>query len=500
MTIYRDYSRANVGWFFGLSGWQLGTVALSTLPFFIAVQRQAWTSAVVFAIAWATICVITVVPVRGRSATGWCIATIGFAISVLTGASRFRAHAARGQAVELAAADLPGVLNAVQIHDGPPTGAEQLRVAIIQNHATKTWAVTAALTHPGIGMAEADVRRRLGTGLTDLLDLCSRTELIDELLFIVRTVPDDGAERGQWISRHRRTDGPDLSRRVNDDLHAALSRASVRIESFVTLVVPETRLAKEAKEAGGGLAGRARVLYLLMGEIEAQLRGALGMVEVSWLSSPDLATACRTGFAPTDRAAVIEALAAHDADAGVNAEVPWAMAGPSGADQQIRHYSHDAWNSISATIRLPVKGALMGALAPILTPTEAGERRSFVASFPILRQSVADRQSASSEWAADLGEALREKAKVKQRTKARDEAEKVRGLDRKLARGNSMTHPYAVCTVTAPKTCRIGEFGRRLDASIRRAGFAPLRLDLSQDAGFATSTIPLGVSLTRGTA
>jgi hypothetical protein len=44
---------------------------------------------------------------------------------------------------------------------------------------------------------------------------------------------------------------------------------------------------------------------------------------------------------------------------------------------------------------------------------------------------------------------------------------------------------------------RIAELGRRLDASIRRAGFAPLRLDLAQDAGFAAATIPLGVGLDR---
>ncbi|MBC7633259.1 SCO6880 family protein, partial [Aeromicrobium sp.] len=324
-------------------------------------------------------------------------------------------------------------------------------------------------------------------------------ELIDELLFIVRTVPDDGAERGQWIRRHRRTSGPDLAQVVNDDLHAALSKASVRSEAFVTFVVPESNLAKASKEAGGGLDGRSRILHLLMGEVEAQLRGAVGMTEVSWLTSPELAVACRTGFAPGDRAGIIDALAAHVVDQSVNADVPWAMAGPSGADQLIRHYSHDAWNSVSATIKLPVKGAVMGALAPILTPTESGERRSCVVSFPILRQEVANRQSASSEWAADLGEALRDKAKVKQRTKNRDEAEKVRALDRKLARGNSMTQPYAVCTVTVPKTVRISEFGRRLDASIRRAGFAPLRLDLSHDIGFATSVVPLGVSLTRGT-
>ena len=54
-----------------------------------------------------------------------------------------------------------------------------------------------------------------------------------------------------------------------------------------------------------------------------------------------------------------------------------------------------------------------------------------------------------------------------------------------------------VACVTVAKTMRVAEFGRRLDASIRRAGFAPLRLDLAQDAGFAAATLPLGLGLTR---
>ena len=92
---------------------------------------------------------------------------------------------------------------------------------------------------------------------------------------------------------------------------------------------------------------------------------------------------------------------------------------------------------------------------------------------------------------------MNEKLGRKTRAKQRDEAHKARGLDAKLARGNSLTRPYGVCTVTVPKSMRITEFGRRLDASVRRAGFAPLRLDLAQDVGFAASTIPLGTSLTR---
>ena len=76
-------------------------------------------------------------------------------------------------------------------------------------------------------------------------------------------------------------DGPAPPRRryrpaarvVNDELQQALTAASVRTEAFVTLVVPEARIAKAAKESGGGLEGRAQVLYGLMAEVEAQLQG-----------------------------------------------------------------------------------------------------------------------------------------------------------------------------------------------------------------------------------
>lgn len=514
-VIYSDYSRARIGWFFGLSGWQLTTVALTFLPIAWAMQQAAWASVALLALLWAVIVLVTVTPVRGRSAMGWVFASLSFAVGGLAGWTRFRSKASTGEADSLEEPDLPGVLAGVRIHDGPPRGATFTRAAIIQDHRCRTWALTAAVTHPGIGLAELDQRERLGAGLGELLDLAARTELIDAVVFVVRTVPEDGAERDQWIARHRRDTGPLVSRQVNDELQANLTRASVRTEAFVTVVVPEGRLLREAKESGGGLDGRARVLYGLADEIEAQLRGGMGMTSVAWLTSPELALACRTGFAPGDRAGIIDALAGRDTDTdttaasqsdpGINAEfkpgsnvdVPWAMAGPSGADPAVRHYSHDAWNSISSTVKLPVRGAAMGALAPALTPTAPGERRSFMVCYPILTASVANRQSATSEWAADIGDELRHRAKVKKRAKASDEIEKVRRLDAKLARGNSLTRPYAVVTVTVPKTARVSAFGRDLDASVRRAGFAPLRLDLAQDVAFAASTVPLGVSLTR---
>ena len=51
----------------------------------------------------------------------------------------------------------------------------------------------------------------------------------------------------------------------------------------------------------------------------------------------------------------------------------------------------------------------MGARAPILTPSESGERRSFVVAFPIVSQTKAYGHSGNVEWAADLAEGMNEK-------------------------------------------------------------------------------------------
>ena len=178
-TSYSDYNRDRIGWFFGLSGWQLAVLAVTVLPVFWSVQRGAWSSTPVFAGAWVLVLLVTVVPVKGRSATGWLVASAAFALGGLTGWTVWRSGAAAGRAGDLAVPDLPGVLHGVEVHDGPPHGPSLTRVAVIQHHAARTWAVTAQVVHPGIGMADQAERDRQATGLSELLDLASRTELVD---------------------------------------------------------------------------------------------------------------------------------------------------------------------------------------------------------------------------------------------------------------------------------------------------------------------------------
>ncbi|KQY55731.1 hypothetical protein ASD11_14560 [Aeromicrobium sp. Root495] len=496
MTLYDDYAKAKAGMFFGIGGGKLAVICVALLPVFVAVNRQAWLGAAVLLGLWLAASALMVLPVRGRSAFGWIAAMTSFAVAGLLGRSTFRSRAARGDLGKPAGqTDLPGVLASVAVHDGPPLGPAQARIAIIQNHSAKTWSVTASVVHPGIGMAEPAKRDQLGRALSGFLDACEQTQLISAVSLMVRTVPDDGAERRQWMNNHRIDGGPSLSRRVNDDLLEALATASVRTEQFITFTVPERRLAKSAKEAGGGFDGRAAILYGLMSEVESHLRSGMGIANMAWLTSPELFLAVRSGFAPGDRASIIDALQHQGVDVQVNAGLDWAVAGPSGADVAVRHYSHDAWNSVSATIRLPDKGALMGALAPVLMPSVDGERRSFAVVFPIMDRQTADRQASRAASGATLAEGLRAQLKINPRARERISAAKAHGLDEKLARGDSLITPYAVCSVTVPKTKRVAHHAQGLDASIRRAGFNPLRLDVSHDAGFAVSTIPLGIDL-----
>jgi len=51
-TTYSDYNRDRIGWFFGLSGWQLALLAGSALPVVISLQRGAWTAALLFTAVW----------------------------------------------------------------------------------------------------------------------------------------------------------------------------------------------------------------------------------------------------------------------------------------------------------------------------------------------------------------------------------------------------------------------------------------------------------------
>lgn len=494
-TTYADYTRDRVGFFFGMTGPQMATVTLSGAPLLVAVGVQQWALAGLCLLEFAAVTLLVVVPVRGRSATQWVAALATHTLGRVMGWAAFRGKVSVGEVVDPDDADLPGILAGVQVHDGPPRGPRLTRVALIQDHAAQTWAATARVVHPGIGVSEAPERDRMAEGLSQLLEVLTRSDLARMLVVQVRTVPDDGAERQEWVSRHRRPNAPALSRRVNEDLAVAMTSASVRTEAFVTVVVSEAAIAKPARQAGRGLIGRARVLYGLLAEVEAHLVGAVRCASVEWLDSQDLAAAVRTGFAPGDRSSLVRAGVEAAAHPGTQSSVPWAAAGPGQAVTPVRWYDHDAWSSVSAAVMLPDRGAILGALAPVLMPGTPGERRCYTVFYPLVSDRRASRAASSAEISAATGGALRQRLGQQTRARQRRDVAQTHAVDARLAGGRAMVRPAAVACVTVPRTWPVDDFGRQLETSVRRAGFTPQRLDLAADSGFVAAAVPLGMGL-----
>jgi hypothetical protein len=507
MSVYgASATRDRQGWLFGLTGPQFFMVLAAGVPTWMAMVVGQWLALAVVIPLWGLVGLLICLPIRGWSAFQW----IGVLFRHLAGAafgwSRFQSKAAAGDLDlgdgedeeddgEAGEADLPGVLAGIQIHDGPPMTGQTARPAIIQNYAARTWAATARIVHPGIGMSDDVDRFRMGAGLTEMMEAATAGNQIDLIAVQVRTIPDDGTEREEWVRHNARADEPDVSARVNAQLEAMTAGAAVRREAFVTVVVREDVISKDAKRAGRGVTGRARILYSVLAEVEARLTGSIGCTRVHWLDTSELAVAIRTGFEPGDAPALADADIHHRDDPSIAAGVPVAAAGPTNTSTAIRSYRHGEWESISSTILLPRKGARMGALARVLVPSQPGERRSMTVFYRPVSQQAADRSTGRAQMSAAMAATIRTKVGKEERAKDRQSVGNLHERDEKLEMGRSLVKVSSAVSVTVPAGWNAQDFGRRLDASIRISGFTALPLDGTHDAAFAASAIPLGAGL-----
>jgi hypothetical protein len=493
---YGAWFKDRQGWLFGISAGAWVVILLGGLPTLLAAGAHDWPLALACIPPWAVLIVLVAVPVKGRSALRWALDSLLRCLGAVAGWSQWQSRAAAGTVEDVDEADLPGVLAGIRTHDGPPFGPLLTRPAIVADNRERTWAAVARISHPGIGLAELATRTRMGNGLSELLESAAVGELISVLAIQVRTIPDDGAERAAWQQTNLRPDAPGLALAETAELERIMTRAAVRHEAFITAVVPEQRITKQAKEAGGGVDGRARVLYGVMGEIESRLLGPVGCSSVTWLDSPALAAAIRTGFAPGDRALLTAAQLAAQRDQTAAGTLPMAGAGPTAAPPpERRYYAHDAWHTTTCTILLPDKGAVMGALAPVFTPTVAGERRSVTVFFEPIPGHKAERLVDSESMAKDLAHSARVRSGFQLRARHRLAGDKIENQDLRLAQGNALVRVGIAAAVTVPNTWSITDHARRLESAITGAGFTPLRLDLAQDSGFAAACVPLGIGL-----
>jgi hypothetical protein len=279
---------------------------------------------------------------------------------------------------------------------------------------------------------------------------------------------------------------------ATDELDRAVGSVSVRHELFVTVSGREDALRKPAAAAGGGVTGRAHVLYRVLDGLEDPLK-ALGVRTVQWLSGDVLAEAIRTAFNPAASAALTTGHLNHSRPPGL----PLAAAGPTHAPAPAaRSYTHDGFTTASYAVLMPESGTVFGSLGPLLAVRTAGERRTLAIHYEVLDAHHASRSVRGNRFRATV---LTDWKRTKGfSATAADErtAAGARTQERAVAAGNSLVRYTVAGSVTVPRHWNIEDHAARLenDAAGR---FRLLRLELAQDSAFVVACVPVGIGLPR---
>lgn len=484
--------REDAGWVLGLTPLRaLGCVVLAA-PVLMAVSAGRWTQTLAWLAVDGPLAVLLVVPVRGRPALRWLGDLVLFQVGVLTGWSTWQSRAAAGTPGDPGEPDLPGAVTRLRFPDGPVFG-DRGRVCLVHDPAAGRWGATAQLSHGGTGMLSAADCDRLAARFGALLDRTAHRGLVDRLSFYVRTGPDDGAEYAHWRARHTHDAAPPLAHRATAELDRAIGAVSLSSEVYVCVSGREDALRTPADGAGGGLDGRARVLYRALDGVEDALR-ALGVGRVTWLDSPRMAVALRTGYNPA-AAAGLSAEALRDGHGTTG--LPLIAAGPTLAPTPAaRAYHHDGFTTVTYAVLMPEHGLGFGALGPLLAVRRAGERRTVAVHYEILDARASAAAVQRRRFRTGVVRDLRSSRGFIITAADQRAAGGARDQEHAVAAGAALVRFGVAAAVTVPAEWPVEDHAAWLENDAA-AGTRLLRLELAQDSAFVAAVLPVGVGLPR---
>ncbi len=490
--IYRGLNRRErAGWILGLTVAQASACLVLATPVLLAISSGRWRLGLTWAVIDGLAAALIVVPVRGRPALRWLAHLILHRVGVATGWSVWQSRAAAGVPGPAGEPDLPGALARVEFPDGP-NFRTQGRVCLIHDTGEGRWGATARLTHTGVGMLSDAECERLASRLGNLLLSVGHRDVVDRLSLLVRTVPDDGTEHEVWRHAHQSPAAPALAVQASAELDRAIGAVAVRHELFLTVSGTEAALRRPAAAAGGGVAGRAHALYRVLDGIEDGVK-ALNVRTVTWLSSPAVAQAIRTGFNPASSAALEHATLTR---AG-GEDWPMSLAGPTQAPAPpARSYVHDGFTTVTYSVLMPEAGTVFGSLAPLLAVKTAGERRCLAIHYEVLDAGRSSRAVQANRFRSTVMTDYKSTKGFS--TSAADQRSSggAKAQEYAVAAGHAMVRYAAVAAVTVPSQWNVEDHASRLenDAAGR---FRLLRLELAQDTAFVSGCLPLGIGLPR---
>lgn len=496
-----------VGWrnermgIIGNAGWGGGlVVAAASMPALAMMILQRWAQTAVFVLLFLVVAAVVLVHVKERPLWRWVQQSVLMLAGRAAGVSRFEAKAT-GEAVSAKEAeqfDLPGVLQSLQLHDGPPMPSGNMRRPVLLQHkGAKTWAMVASVQHQGVSMSDSNAIQRFSAALGQMVQgvVKSQSGMVRVSLY-VRSAPADGAERAAWVAEHTTTASvPESLAESIDELERRVLAHSVISEYYVVATFAEDKLARPAKAAGGGLAGRAAAMYRAVRSLEANL-GDAGCHDIRWLSVHELAAAVRTGFNPGAAMGIAVAKARNSRGDTWHDGVSPVAAGPSRAPApSVRSYAHDSYVSASYSLVLPEMSTQVGKLLRLVRPNQSGERRCLALHFEPYDtkkgQTVIERDTSK----AQIGKEIKRQRGFRISPFAEKKVAAAREQELRLVDGHNLVRVAGAVAVTVSADQEIETATTLLESSTRASGYDVMRLELAQDVGFVAAVLPVGLGM-----
>jgi hypothetical protein len=437
---------------------------------------------------------IALVPVRGRHLDEYVPVVGNLVIQRWNGEHVFRGGVFRedrpGPQLRL-----PGTLAHLSVREFDAGGGEL--IVVVKDPREGTYTATLECRGLTFPLLDSVTKARYIEGFGQMLAAtCTGTTVIKRIQFLERTEPDTGETLARDYSTHGVRDGgfADQSYR---QLVNSIRQVQQTHESYVAIVVSASKADREIRQAGGGEAGAAAVVYREAQRVKDGLKDA--GVEVLGMCSPrGLGEVIRNAYDPATRAVRSRRGGGQGDDRGGDPGLPSGVgpgaSGPMRAENHWGYYRTDsAFHRAWWAAELPRSEVPAGFLWPLLLTTSC--RRAVSLVFEPVSPRAAQRKINMRSADVISEQSLRDRMQRRTTRRARVEAQDLERREGELVSGYAMPRVIVLMSTSAPSLEELESASDEIERLAQQASLDVVRLYGEHDQGFGAAALPLGQGL-----
>jgi hypothetical protein len=486
--------RESRGWLLGLRVPQLLLILTALGSLALSVQSGNGPQIMLGLGSAAVLGAVALVPIRGRQLDEYVPVVGNLLVQRWNGEHVYRGGVFRADQPG-PRLRLPGTLAHLDILEFDAGGGELIGVAKDPRAGTYTAVLECrGLTFP---LLDSATKARYLTGFGQMLAAtCTGTTVIERLQILERTEPDTGESLARDYSTHGARDGG-FADQSYSQLMASISQVQQTHESYVVIVVSARKADREIRQAGGGEAGAAAVVYREAQRVKDGLKEA--GVEVLGLCSPrGLGEVLRNAYDPGSRAVRSRRGGGQGDDRGGDPGLPSgvapAAAGPMRAENHWGYYRTDsAFHRSWWAAELPRSAVPAGFLFPLLLTTSC--RRAVSLVFEPVSPRTAQRKLNSRAANVMSEQTLRDRMQRRTTRRAQVEAQDLSRREDELVAGHAMPRVIVLISTSASSLDELEDASNEIERLSQQAFLEVVRLVGEHDQGFAAAALPLGQGL-----